>query len=247
MTAGAGRGLRRTLLVCAAVVVVAIAAMAGLATRSLLVTVAIAAPVFGLSVLTAGGRATQWRAARERKRLWRRVGDPLALRGDWRRLLAAAWTARDDFRAAAATYAGSPVGERLESQQVVVDAALEHCGDLARCGQRLLAQHKAFHSRRLRRDLLLERGRDRHGGRAKALARQLDDVERLRGELGRVRLQLEDQVHDMRTAAWRASTLRSGVADEPDAALAELLDDLAHLRAALAEVERPVRRAAAVS
>jgi hypothetical protein len=52
----------------------------------------------------------------------------------------------------------------------------------------------------------------------------------------------------MRTAAWRASTLRSGVTtDEPDEALAELLDDLAHLREALAEVERPAPRAAAVS
>jgi hypothetical protein len=51
----------------------------------------------------------------------------------------------------------------------------------------------------------------------------------------------------MRTAAWRASTLRSGVSDEPGAALSELLEDLAHLREALVEVERPARRAAAMS
>jgi hypothetical protein len=245
---GAGRQLLRTLLVCAGVVVTAVAAMAGLATGSLLVFAAIVAPVIGLSALAVGGRGMRWRTARERRQLVRRVGDPLTLSGDWRRLLASAWTARDEFSAAANSYAGSPVGERLQGQQAVVDAALEHCGELARCGQRLFAQHKAFRPRRLRRDLLLERGRDRHGDRATALARQLDDVERLRGELDRIRLQLEHQVHDMRTAAWRASTLRSGVTtDEPDEALAELLDDLAHLREALAEVERPAPRAAAVS
>jgi hypothetical protein len=247
VTGDVGKGLAKTLLMCAAVVVTAIAAMAGLATGSMLVAVAIVAPVVGVSALTAGGTTARWHTERERRRLRRRVGDPVALSGDWRRLLAAAWTARDAFHAATAGYAGSPVGERLQGQQVVVDAALEHCGELARCGQRLLAQLKAFRPRRVRRDLLLERGRDRHGDRATALARQLDDIERLRGELDGVRLQLEHQVHDMRTAAWRASTLRSGVSDEPGAALSELLEDLAHLREALVEVERPTRRAAAVS
>jgi hypothetical protein len=247
MTGGAGRALLRTLLMCAAVVVLAIAAMVGLATGSPLVAAAIAAPVIGVSALTAGARASGWRSARAHRRLRRRVGDPLTLSGDWRRLLEAAWMARDAFDVAAASHGGSPVGERLEGQQIVIDAALEHCGELARCGQRLLTQLKAFQPRRLRRDLLLERGRNRHGDRAAALARRLDDVERLRGEIGRVRLQLEHQVHDMRTAAWRASTLRSGVTDEPDVALAELLDDLAHLRDALVEVERPAPRAAAIS
>lgn len=246
-TGDVGRTLLRALLICATVVVAAVAAMVGAASDSLAAAAAVAGPFVAFGVLMTVGQAASWRSARERRRLRRRVGDPLVLSGDWRRLLGAAWAARDDYVGAVAAHAASPVGERLRGQQPIVDAALERCGELARCGDQLFGQLRQFRPRRLRRELVLERRRDRNGARAQTLARQLDDVARLRADLRRVQLELEDQVHDLRTAAWRASTLRSGTTAEPDPALGELLDDLAHLREALDEVERPQPRAAAIS
>jgi hypothetical protein len=241
---GAGRGLLSALLLCVAITTAAVAAMAALETGSWLAVAAVATFVAALSTPAAMRNRTRWRTAADRRRLRRLVGDPGALSGDWRRLLIAAWAARDEFSATVVGYGSSPIAERLAAQQMVMDAALECCGTLATRGDRLLRQLRAFRAGRLRRELLVERGRDRRGARAAALARRLDDVARLRAELDRLRLQLEDQVHDMRTAAWRASTLRADEIDEPDAALTELLDELAHLRAALAEVERPHAAAA---
>lgn len=245
--AGVGRGLLRAVLVCVTVVITAVAAMAGIAAESLSVAVALVAPLVAVALLGFGSRALGWRSALARRRLRRRVGDPLTLTGDWRRLLADAWRARDEFSVAVDSYAGSPVGERLAGHQVLVDAALEHCGDLARSGHRLLLQLKGFHPRRLRRDLLLERRRDRNGARATALARQLDDVAHLRDEVARLQLRLEHHVHDLRTAAWRAATLRTatvadgvaGTGTASEAAVTELLEDLEHLEAALTEVDEP--------
>jgi hypothetical protein len=244
---GAGRALLMYVAVCAVIATVAVAAMMGLATGSWLVSAAVIAPPLGIVTLVMAGRMTRWRVALERRRLRSRVGDPLALSGEWRRLLIAAWDARDEFSRAAASYGSSPLGERLTAHQPVMDAMLERCGTLARCGNRLLTQLRAFRPRRLRRELLIERHRNGAGARVASLTRQLDDVTRLRDELDRVRVQLEDQIHDMRTAAWRASTLQSHETDVPEVALAELLDDLAHLRAALEEVDRPSPRAAAAS
>jgi hypothetical protein len=244
---GAGRALLVSVIVCVAIAIAAVAVMMGLATGSWLVGVAVVAPLAGTAGLTVGRRMTRWRVAVERRRLRSRVGDPLALSGEWRRLLIGAWDARDEFARAASGYGSSPLGERLVAHQPVMDAVLERCGTLARCGHRLLAQLRAFRPRRLRRELLIERHRNGNGARAAALQRQLDDVARLRDELDRVRLRLEGQIHDMRTAAWRASTLQSREADAPDTELAELLDDLAHLRAALEDVGRPPRHAAKAS
>lgn len=243
MADGARRGLRSAVRLCAAIVGGAITLMVAIAADSWLIVVAVVAALV-LSNGLSGGHVGRWRAALARWRLRRRVGDPSALGGHWRRLLAAAWTARDEYCATVAAYGSSPLGERLADQQMVMDDALEHCGALAHRGHRLLGQLRAFRTARLRRELLVERHRDRHGDRAAALSRRLDDVARLRAELDRIQLQLETQVHDMRTAAWRASTLRLEEADGPDPALGELLDELAHLRAALREVDRPHAAAA---
>lgn len=236
---GVGRGLLRIIMVYAAVVSVAIAVMVGFAAQSALIAVVILTPLLMVTALVFGPRLARWRLASQRRKLRRAVGDPLNLAGEWRRLLGDAWAARDEFATAVAGYAGSPIGERLAGHQMVVDATLVHCGELARSGHRLHMQLKSFRPRRLRRDLLLERRRDRDGHRAAALTRQLDDVEHLRAELDGVRVQLETQVHDLRTATWRAATLRSGAAGAPDVALDELLEDLGHLEAALAEVSEP--------
>jgi len=240
----ARRGLQSAVLLCAAIVSAAVLLMVAIAANSW-IPVAVAAVAVVLAGGRPTGRAARVRAAIERRRLRRRVGDPSALSGQWRRLLMAAWAARDEFSGTVATYGRSPIGERLADQQMVMDAALERCGALARRGHRLLAQLRAFRVARLRRELLVERHRDRHGHRATALTRRLDDVARLRAELDRIQLQLEEQVHDMRTAAWRASTLRFDETDAQDPALSDLLDELSHLRAALREVDRP--RAAAAS
>jgi hypothetical protein len=244
VTDGALKGLRSAVGLCVAIVAGALTLMVAIAADSwLLVVAVVTAAVLSGGLSTA--RVTRWRAAIARRRLRRRVGDPHALSGHWRRLLTAAWAARDEFCGTVVAYGSSPLGERLADHQMAMDAALERCGALARRGHRLLGQLRAFRTARLRRELLVERHRDRHGDRAAALARRLDDIARLRAELERIQLQLEEQVHDMRTAAWRASTLRLDETDEPDRALTELLDELAHLRAALHEVDRP--RAAAAS
>jgi hypothetical protein len=241
---GARRGLRSVVRLCTAIVAGAITLMVAIAADSWLIVGAVVAALV-LSEGLSRGRVARWRAALVRWRLRRRVGDPHTLNGHWRRLLTAAWAARDEFTATVAAYGSSPLGERLADQQMVMDAALERCGALARRGHRLLAQLRAFRTARLRRELLVERHRDRHGDRAAALSRRLDDIARLRAELDRIQLQLETQVHDMRTAAWTASTLRLDDTDETDPGLGELLDELAHLREALREVDRP--RAAAAS
>jgi hypothetical protein len=247
LTGGVGRALLVTLVVCVMIATAAVGAMMAAVTRSWLVGAAVIAPMTGITAYVTMRRIRRWRAALERRRLRRRVGDPLTLAGDWRRLLIAAWEARDEYSRMVLGYGSSPLGERLAAHQMIMDAALERCGKLAYSGHRMLGQLKAFRARRVRRDLVVERHRDRDGARAAALARQLDDIGRLRAELDRVRLQLEDQVHGMRTAAWHASTLRSREADEPDVALNDLLDDLTHLREALAEVEPTRTQTAAAS
>jgi hypothetical protein len=234
---GVGRALLVTFLLCVVITTAAVGAMFAVVTQSWLVGAAVIAPMTGVTTYVTIRRVRRWRAALERRRLRRVVGDPHTLAGEWRRLLIAAWEARDEYSRTVLGYGSSPLGERLAGQQMIMDAALERCGKLAHSGHRMLGQLKAFRPRRVRRDLVVERHRNRESARAAALARQLDDIERLRAELDRIRLQLEDQVHDMRTAAWHASTLRSREIDEPDVALTELLDDLAHLREALKEVD----------
>lgn len=242
---GVARGLLRVVVLYVAVVVLAVAAMVGFATHSALATATVLAPLLTVTMLVFGSRLVRWRSTLQRRQLRGRVGDPQTLAGDWRRLLLDAWAARDEFATAVAGHAGSALGERLGGHQPIVDETLVHCGALAHRGHRLSAQLRAFRPRRLRRDLLLERRRGRDGRRVEVLARQLDDVERLRADLDGVRVQLESQVHDLRTAAWRAATLALGASGEPEAALRDLLADLDHLEAALAEVDVPDPQVAA--
>jgi len=240
MSGSAGRGLLAAVALCGGIVVAAVAVMLALAFETGWV-----AAIGLVPLVLAAAQMVPWsprrRAERARRELRRRVADPMTLSGQWRRLLASAWAARDRYAGVVAGYGSSPIGERLADQQTVMDATLERCGRLAEHGHQLSAQLRAFRSRRMRRDLLLERTRNRRSPRAEALERQLGDVARLRDELDRMRLQLEEKVHDMRTAALRASLLRSRIDEEDDdAAVTELLEDLAHLREALDEVERPV-------
>jgi len=183
--------------------------------------------------------ATRRRHSRHRRRLRRVVGDPAALTGSWRQSLVAAWTARDQYAAAAAADGSSPLWDRLADHQAVVDAALERCGVLARDGDLLDRQLRGYRVRRLRRDLLAAAWRDPRGLRAQHLRARLDEAERLGTCIRDVQARLEVQVHDLRTAAWRATELRTRPAVEADDDLADLLDDLIHLREALDEMDAP--------
>jgi hypothetical protein len=191
-----------------------------------------------VAVLGVPGTARR-RHGRHRRRLRRLVGDPAALTGSWRQSLVAAWTARDQYATAAAADGSSPLWDRLADHQAVIDAALERCGVLARDGELLDRQLRGFRVRRLRRDLLVAQVRDPGGLRAQHLRTQLDEAERLGTCIREVQARLEVQVHDLRTAAWRATELRTRPAVEADDDLADLLDDLIHLGQALDEVDAP--------
>ena len=185
--------------------------------------------------------AVRRRRTRHRRRLRRVVGDPNALTGAWRQSLAAAWTARDQYASAAAADGSSPLWDRLAAHQAVIDAALERCGVLARDGDLLERQLRGFRVRRLRRDLRAARWRDPGGVRAQQLEARLAEVDRLSSCIHEVHTRLELQVHDLRTAAWRATELRTRPAVDADEGLADLLADLTHLREALDEVDVPSR------
>jgi hypothetical protein len=254
---GAGSGLLVTLVALASVTTGGVAAMvvvdSGVVGSLLAVDVGGALDLLAWVLLGGGVAAVAWlpgvgrrRHARARRELVDRVGDPARLSGTWRRLLAAAWTARDQFAATIAGWDDSPLAERLGGHQHMVDAVLEQCGALARAGDDLARQLRRFGPRRMRRDLWIEQWRDAAGDRAQALGARIDDVERLRAQIHRLHTRLEAQVHDLRAAAWRASALRSGQHTDADATLQDLLADLAHLREALVEVDRPPQAATAV-
>lgn len=237
-----GRQLATMLLAYLALSSAAVAAMIAVATGSDAIALAVGAvPVLGFAVwlrpdLLAG------RTARARRRLRRRVGDPSSLATPWRPLLAAAWSARDGYAAAVAEREPSPLRDRLAEHQQAVDAGLERCGTLARCGHDLQDQLRAFRRRRLQAELLVARRRDPDGPRTAALARRLDDADRLRDDVERARLQVEEVVHRLRTVTWRATTVEAADGHDGDPVDA-VLDDLAHLRAALADVADVERRA----
>jgi hypothetical protein len=113
-----------------AITTVAMTLMVALAAESIAALLALGVGLFGIAAAAVG----PWRAGLHRRRLRHRVGDPGVLQGEWRRLLAAAWRARDDFARATAELGSSPLRDRLAGQQYAVDSALEHCGALARNG-----------------------------------------------------------------------------------------------------------------
>lgn len=198
-------------------------------------TVLVVLGCVGVAVFVPG--AARRRRSRHRRRLRRVVGHPSALTGVWRRSLTAAWTARDQYAAAASVDGSSPLWDRLADHQAIVDAALTRCGVLARDGDLLERQLRGFRSRHLRRDLRAARLRDPHGARARQLEARLAEVERLDACIEDVRTRLEAQVHDLRTAAWRATELRMRPVVDIDDGLADLLADLTHLREALEEMD----------
>ncbi len=254
---GAGRDLLVTLVAVASVTTGGVAAMvvvdSGVVGSVLAVDVGSALDLVGWVLLGGGVAAAAWlpgigrrRRARARRELVERVGDPARLGGVWRRLLAAAWTARDQYAGTVAGWDDSPLAERLGDHQHMVDAVLEQCGALARSGDDLARQLRRFGPRRMRRDLWVEQWRDAEGERAQALGARVDDIERLRGQVRDLHGRLESQVHDLRAAAWRASALRTGHDLDREATMRDLLDDLAHLREALDEVDRPPQSTTAV-
>lgn len=254
---GAGRDLLVTLVAVASVTTGGVAAMvvvdSGVVGSVLAVDVGSALDLVGWVLLGGGVAAAAWlpgigrrRRARARRELVERVGDPARLGGVWRRLLAAAWTARDQYAGTVAGWDDSPLAERLGDHQHMVDAVLEQCGALARSGDDLARQLRRFGPRRMRRDLWVEQWRDAEGERAQAIGARLDDIERLRGQVRDLHGRLESQVHDLRAAAWRASALRTGHDLDREATMRDLLEDLAHLREALVEVDRPPQSTTAV-
>lgn len=254
---GAGRDLLVTLVALASVTTGGVAAMvvvdSGVVVHMLAVDVGGALDLLGWVLLGGGVATAAWlpgvgrrRRARARREFVDRVGDPARLSGVWRRLLADAWAARDQFAGTIAGWDDSPLAERLGDHQHMVDAVLEQCGALARSGDDLVRQLRRFGPRRMRRDLWIEQWRDADGDRAQALGARIDDVERLRAQVRRLHGRLEAQVHDLRAAAWRASALRSGQHADHDATLDDLLADLAHLREALVEVDQPPQAATVV-
>ncbi|HEX6257461.1 MAG TPA: hypothetical protein VFZ70_16750 [Euzebyales bacterium] len=239
MRDGVARDLRVVLGIAAWIAATAVAAMTAIATDAIAGPVLLAGTgLMGLMAIVPGvfGR----RRARERRQLLRRVGEPAALTGVWRRNLAAAWSAREAFIGVADDLTGSPLGDHVAGSQYTIDAALERCGVLAREGDRLARLLPGSRVRALRRDLRAARRRDPHGERARALTVRVDEVARLTASIDRLRGRLEAAVHDLQTAAWRAAELRTASAVDADATLDELLEDLAHLRAALVEVDQPM-------
>lgn len=183
--------------------------------------------------------AVHRRRTAQRRRLRRVVGDPAALTGTWRRSLEAAWTARDRYAAATTPAGSSPLEDRLAEQQPVVDRALTRCGLLARDGDLLERQLRSFRVRRLRRHLRAARWRDAPGRHVEQLEARLREAEHLGRCIREARARLDAQVHELRTAAWRATELRMRPAIDGDAELADLLVDLRHLREAMDEVDAP--------
>jgi hypothetical protein len=237
VSGGTARDLLVMLTVTATVAVTGVVAMAFVAAGVVIDPSSLA--VLGAVAIAAGipGLARR-RRTRYRRRLRQRVGDPAMVSGVWRRALAGAWSARDQYAAAVAEPA-SPLWERVAEHQSVVDAALERCGALARDGDRLTRQLQGFGARRMRRDLRVARWRDPKDPRTQVLATRVADVEQLERRIRTLEARLDAQVHDLRTAAWRVTELRTHDAVEPDDGLADLLADLAHLRAALEEVDTP--------
>lgn len=236
VTGGTARDLLVTLTTTIAVALVAIVAMVMIATGVTAAGSSVAViGLLALAVMLPG--VVRRRSGRRRRRLRRRVGDPSTVSGVWRRLLAGAWAARDQFATVVDELAPSPLADRLADHQSAIDATLERCGSLARDGELMARQLRGFRARRLRRDLQHERRRDRHGPRARALASQLEEVDRLTAHLKAVYARLETRVHDLRSAAWRATALRTDRADDDDSALEDLLVDLTHLREAMQAVD----------
>ena len=236
-----GRTTRDLLVILGAITVVAVSGVIAMAfvVGGSEVDPAVLVVLGGVVVAVGLPGAARRRTTRHRRRLRRVVGDPVALTGVWRRSLAEAWTARDQYAAAAASDGSSPLRERLADHLPVIDAALARCGVLARDGDLLGRQLQGFHARRLRRDLRSARWRDPHGLRTQHLEARLAEVDRLDARIQQVRARLEVQVHDLRTAAWRATELRMRPAVDADDRLSDLLVDLTHLREALNEVDAP--------
>jgi hypothetical protein len=241
---GIARDLLVVLGVAAFIAATAVAAMTAIATDAVAGPLLLACTgLLGVIAIVPG--MFGGRRARERRRVLRRVGEPAALTGPWRRMLAAAWSAREAYIGVADDLASSPLGDHVAGSQHTVDAGLERCGVLAREGNRLARLLRGFRVRSLRRDLRAAQRRDPHGPRVRTLAARLDEVERLTASIGHVRGRLEAAVHDLQTAAWRAAELRTASAVDADATLDDLLADLAHLREALDEVDRHEPRAPA--
>jgi hypothetical protein len=244
MHGGMARDLLVVLGVAAWIAATAVAAMTAIATDAVAGPVLLAGTgLMGVLAIVPG--MLGGRRARERRRLLRRVGEPAALAGTWRRMLAAAWSAREAYAGVVDDLAGSPLGDHVGGSRHTVDAGLERCGVLAREGDRLARLLRGSRVRTLRRDLRAEQRRDPHGERARTLAARLAEVERLAAAIDHVQRRLEASVHDLQTAAWRAAELRTASAVDVDATLDDLLADLAHLRAALDEVDRPAPSASA--
>ncbi|CAN5900212.1 hypothetical protein BH23ACT10_BH23ACT10_10510 [soil metagenome] len=188
--------------------------------------------VVGIAVPGAARRGGQ----RWRRRLRRQVGDPATVTGVRRQLLAAAWAARDQFAQLVDDHDTSPLLERLADHQPHVDAALARSGTLARDAEMLSQQLRGYRVGRLRRDLHSEQARDPHGRRARSLADQIAEADRLAAHVQMLHEQLETQVHDLRSAVWRTAALRTTAADD-GSAVADLLVDLEHLHDAMVTVE----------
>lgn len=236
VTGTTARDLLAVLAMTTAVTVVAIGAM------TLIAAGAITAPasLVMLAVIVAGvalpGVARR-AFGRQQRSLRQRVGDPRSVTGLWRQLLDAAWTARNQFAHVVDGSEGSVLMERLVAHQADIDAALTRCGALARDGELASRQLRGYHVRRLRRDLRREQTDDPTGRRARMLADELAEADRLAAHVGALRERLEAQVAQLRSAAWRAAALR---ADHPDAcgsAVQDLLVDLEHLREAMGDID----------
>lgn len=236
-----GKYLLTIVAVCAAIGVFSVAAMAALVFDELVLLAYGAAPLAFMVVmlLSQSLRRVLRRRVDPRVALRQQVGDPATLTGRWRTMLATAWRARDEFVAAAARRGDSPLHERLTDHNATVDVGLQRCGELAHHGQHLDIQMRALRVRRLRAQLLVEQRRQPTGPRAVALAQRIHDATALVAEVRAVQTALEAQVHRLQTAAWRATSLSGAEllpGDDADA-VDDLLDDLEHLRVALAEVE----------
>ncbi|MBW3604073.1 MAG: hypothetical protein KY460_04005 [Actinobacteria bacterium] len=236
VTGTTARDLLAVLAMTTAVTVVAIGAMTLIAAGAITAPVSLAmlaAIVAGVALPGVARRAVR----RQQRSLRHRVGDPRSVTGVWRQLLDAAWTARDQFAHVVDDPGGSVLMERLAAHQAHIDAALTRCGTLARDGELLSRQLRGYHVRRLRRDLRREHTDDPTDRRARTLADELAEADRLAAYVGALRERLEAQVGQLRSAAWRAAALR---ADHPDAGrstVQDLLVDLEHLREAMGDLD----------
>lgn len=236
VTGTTARDLLAVLATTTAVTVVAIGSM------TLIAADVISAPV-SLALLAAivGGVALPGMArralGRQQRGLRHRVGDPRSVTGDWRRLLDAAWTARNEFAHVVGDHDDSVLMERLAAYQAHIDTALTRCGALARDGELASRQLRGYQVRRLRRDLRREHTDDPTGRRARMLADELAEADRLAAHVGAVRERLEAQVRQLRSAAWRAAALRGHRPDAYEPSVQDLLVDLEHLREAMGDLD----------